>query len=58
MLRFKIQIQTLFFYSNQSVWHLFCKSKSYIKVYPNKFTFENIKSRMKFGEFIRFFQKV
>jgi hypothetical protein len=55
VVRFEFQIQTLFFYSNQVVWHLFCNSKSYIQVYPTKFTFVKVKSRRNFGEFIRFF---
>jgi hypothetical protein len=58
MVRFEFQIQTLFFYSNKVVWHLFCNSKSYIQVYLTKFTCVKIKSRRNFGEFIRFFQKV
>jgi hypothetical protein len=58
IVRFEFQIQTLFFYSNQAVWHLFCNSKSYIQVYPSKFTFVKIKSRRNFGEFIRFFPDV
>jgi hypothetical protein len=58
IVRFEFQIQTLFFYSNQAFWHLFCNSKSYIQVYPTKFTFVRIKSRMYFGEFIIFFQNV
>jgi hypothetical protein len=51
---FEFQIQTLFFYSNQAIWHLFCNSKSYIQVYPTEFNFVNIMSRRDFGEFIRF----
>jgi hypothetical protein len=58
IVRFEFQIQNLFFYSNQAVWHLFCNSKSDIQVYPTKFTFVKIKSRRNFGEFIRFFLKV
>jgi hypothetical protein len=57
IVRFEFQIQTLFFYSNQAFWHLFCNSKSYIQVYPTKFTFVKIKSRRNFGQLIRFFQK-
>jgi hypothetical protein len=52
------QIQTLFFYSNQPVWRLFCNLKSYIQVYPTKFTSVKIKSRRNFGESIRFFSKI
>jgi hypothetical protein len=58
IVRFEFQIQTLFLYSNQAVWQLFCNLKSYIQVYPTKFTFVKIKSRRNFGEFIRFFPKV
>jgi hypothetical protein len=54
---FEVQIQTLFFYSNQTFWHLFYNLKSYIQVYPTKFTFVKIKSRRNFGEFIRFFRR-
>jgi hypothetical protein len=36
---------------------LFCNSKSYIQVYPTKFTFVKIMERWNFREFIRFFQK-
>jgi hypothetical protein len=57
IVRFEFQIQTIFFYSNQAFWHLFCNLKSYMQVYPIKFTFVKIKSRRNFGEFIRFFQK-
>jgi hypothetical protein len=39
IVRFEFQIQNLFFYSNQAVGHLFYNSKSYIQVYPTKFTF-------------------
>jgi hypothetical protein len=38
IVRFEFQIQTRFFYLNQAIWHLFCNSKSYIQVYPTKFT--------------------
>jgi hypothetical protein len=41
-----------------SILALFCNLKSYIQVYPTKFTFVNIKSRRNFGEFIRFLRKV
>jgi hypothetical protein len=58
IVRFEFQIQTLFFYSNQTFWHLFCNSKSYVQVYPSKFTFVKIKSRRNFREFIWYFQKV
>jgi hypothetical protein len=37
---------------------MFCNSKSYIHVYPTKFTFVKIKSRRNFEEFIRFFLKL
>jgi hypothetical protein len=34
-----------------------CNYFSYMQVIPTKFTFAKLKSRMIFGEFIRFFQK-
>jgi hypothetical protein len=54
---FEFQIQTLFFYSNQVVGHLFCNLKSYIQMYSTKFTFVKIMWRWNFREIIRFFQK-
>jgi hypothetical protein len=57
IVRFEFQIQTFSFISNQAVWYLLCNSKSYIQVYPTKFTFLNILWRWNFREFIRFFQK-
>jgi hypothetical protein len=57
IVRVEFQIQTLLFYSNQVIWHLFCNLKYYIQVYPTKFTFVKIMRRGHFKEYIRFFQK-
>jgi hypothetical protein len=52
-LNFKFKL--FLFFSNYTVWHLDCNSFSYMQVIPTKFTFVKLKSRMIFGEFIRFF---
>jgi hypothetical protein len=57
IVRFEFQIQTLFFYSNQAFWHLYCNSNSWKKVCPTKFSFVKNKLRWIFSEFTRFFHK-
>jgi ABC-type xylose transport system permease subunit len=39
IVRLEFQIQTLFFYFKPNRLTLVCNSKSYIQVYPTKFTF-------------------